>query len=153
MHNMTDSSKWLNDNSGGDNHPGVYFGAIGQKIVGVIVGTPRQVSTQYGDRLVVDLTVAEGSTALKGNMGEDGPVAAGETASLWVKPGAMATALRQALNEADAKALTEGDTLAVKFVDEQDTGKPSKLKVYKAQYHAVKPSVSVDDLIPAEPSC
>jgi hypothetical protein len=150
MHNMTDSTKWLNDNAGGDNNPGVYFGAIGQKIVGTIVGTPRQVVTQYGDRLVIDLVVAEGSTALKGNLGEDGPVDTGETVSLWVKPGAMATALRQAVNEADAKGLTEGDTLAVKFVEEQDTGKPSKLKVYKAQYHGVKPAVSVDDLIPAE---
>jgi hypothetical protein len=148
MHTMTDTSKWLDSNAGGDNNPGVYFATVGQKVVGTIVGTPRQVSTQYGDRLVIDLATATDTTALKGNMGEDGHIGNGELVSLWVKPGAMASALRTALNDAGAKSLSEGDTLAVKFVSEEDTGKPSKLKVYKAQYSPAKAAVSIDDLIP-----
>jgi hypothetical protein len=150
---MSDATTWLNNNSGGngDGAPSVYFGAIGDKIIGLITSEPRPVPTKYGDRLVIEMKAAEGTNASKGDFGNDGPIQPGEDCIVWVRPGQMASAINDALKAAGAKGLTEGDTLAVKFVDEQDTGKPSKLKVYKAQYHVVKPAVSVDDLIPAEP--
>jgi hypothetical protein len=144
---MNMSMDWLNNNSGGGDSVGVYFGTVGQKLIGVITGTPRQVSTQYGDRLAVDLTVSEGTTALKGNLGADGELVTGEAATLWVKPGAMASALKAALNEAGAKGLAEGDTLAVQFVEEQNTGKPSPLKVYRGQYIPAKTAVAVDSIV------
>jgi hypothetical protein len=142
------SMDWLNDNSGGgDDGPGLYFGKVGQKVIGVITATPRQVNTQYGDRLVIALKVSEGSDALKGALGADGAVSTGEDVALWVKPGQMASALREALQTAGVKGLAEGDTLAVQFVEEQNTGKPSPLKVYRAQYIAAKTAVAVDSIV------
>lgn len=144
----TDTTNWLQQNrGGGDNNPGVYFGTVGHKVVGQIAATPRTVDTQYGERLVIELVTSDKTTALKGTNGADGPITAGETVSLWLKPGAMAAAVADAIAAAEAKGLTEGDTLAVAFSAEQDTGKPSKLKLYTAQLVPVKPTVSVDSLV------
>lgn len=143
-----DTTNWLSNNRGntGDG-VGVYFGTVGQKVVGEIISTPKKVDTQYGERLVVELRCREDSTALKGKEGADGPIQGSDEVSLWIKPGPMASALADAIAAAGAKGLTEGDTIAVAFSGEQDTGKPSKLKLYTAQLVPVKPTVSVDSLV------
>lgn len=139
------SMEWLNANSGGgDGGRGLFFDVVGAKVIGVITATPRRQETKYGERLVVELRVQEGSTAKKGEKGAEGSVLVGEDVTLWVRPGPMAQALRDAVSQAGAKGLTEGDTLAVKLTEEQDIGKPSKLKVYKAQYIVSKVAVPVD---------
>jgi hypothetical protein len=143
------SIDWLNDNSrnsgDGEDRPAVYFQDIGDKIIGTIIGTPRQVDTKYGQRLIIELRAVDGSTATKGNFGQDGAISAGDEVALWVKPGAMASAIREAL--ADVKGISEGDTLAVAYSEAVDTGKPSPLKKYQARYTPAKPAVTVESLV------
>jgi len=142
------SMDWLQQNAGnGDSNPGVYFGTVGTKLVGQIVALPRQVSTQYGDRLVVEMCADEGTTAHKGPEGADGPIGAGELVTLWIKPGAMASAVADAVRAVNAAGLAEGDTLAVAYSGQQDTGKPSKLKLYQARYTPAKTAVDIDNLV------
>lgn len=143
------SMDWLNQNQGGgDSGPGVYFGTIGMIVVGVIEGTPRAVTTKYGDRLIIDIVAGEGCTALKGEEGAEGQIAAGDRVTLWTKPGAMAGALRTALADAGATGLSEGDTLAVQYTGDGEK-KPGKNppKLYKAKYTPAKPAVSLDSLV------
>lgn len=141
------STDWLDSNSGGSGNPGVYFGTLGDKVVGVIVGTPKQVDTQFGERLVIELRATEASTAAKGKKGADGPIVAGDEVTLWLKPGAMAAAVRDAVRESGASGLADGDTIAVAFNDTRDTGKAEPVKLYAAQYVAAKPAVDVGSLI------
>jgi hypothetical protein len=69
----------------------------------------------------------------------------GEVVTLWVKKGFMASAVAEAVREAGAKGLAEGGTLAVKFIEERDTGKGNPAKVYRAKYTAPAPTVAIDD--------
>jgi hypothetical protein len=64
-----------------------------------------------------------------------------------VKPGLMATAISDAIEAAGAKGLTEGDTLAVQFSAEKDTGKIQPAKEYVAQLVPAKPTVAVGNLV------
>ena len=145
---MSEAMDFLNANSGGSGNPGVYFGQLGDKVVGTIAEPPRQVETQFGDRLVIELVANDGSTASKGKKGGDGTIAAGDEVTLWLKPGAMAAAVRDAIGKAEASGLSEGGTLAVQFSDTRDTGKAEPVKLYTAQYKAPVAAVPVtDDLI------
>lgn len=146
---MTMSMDWLSKNTGGgDGNPGVYFGTPGMKVIGKIADTPKEVDTQYGARLVVELVAVDGSTALKGTEGVDGVIEAGDEVTLWVKPGLMAAAIRTAITAAGADGLSEGDTLAVQYTGDGEK-KPGKNppKIYAAQYQPAKAAVSVDSLI------
>lgn len=138
---------WLDQNSGGSGNPGAYFGAIGDKVVGVINGTPRTVETQFGERLVVELVASDGCTASKGKKGADGTIQTGDEVTLWIKPGAMAAAVRDAVHAAEAKSLSEGDTLAVAFSDTRDTGKAEPVKLYQARYTPATTTVSLESLV------
>lgn len=145
---MNDSMDFLNANSGGSGNPGVFFGSLNDKVVGEITEQPRQVPTQFGDRLVIELKATEGSTAGKGKKGEDGKIAAGDEVTLWLKPGAMAAAVRDAISNAEAKGLEVGGTLAVAFSGTKDTGKAEPVKLYTAQYKSPVAAVPVgSDLI------
>lgn len=149
---MSDPSTWLDDNSGGGGYPGVYFGRKGDTVKGVILSKPRIVTVTNDrgideQRLVVELKALDGCTADHGKKGADGVIQAGTEVSLWVKPGLMASAISDAVKAADAKGLAEGDTLAVQFSDEKETGKPQPAKVYTAAYAAAKPAVSLNELI------
>lgn len=139
------SNEWLQQNSGGTGNPGVHFGQIGEKVVGRITETPKTVNTQFGERLVIELEAAAGSTASKGKKGGDGAIVEGDCVTLWLKPGAMAGAVRDAIAQAGAKGLTEGDTLAVAFTGTKDTGKAEPVKLYTAQLVASKPAVAVGE--------
>ena len=146
---MTDTTNWLNANSGGTGGPGVYFGTIGDKVAGTITGTPRKVDTEFGERLVVELAAHDGSTATKGTNGEDGPIVNGDEVTLWVKPGAMAAAIGDAIKAAGASGLSEGDTLAVAYSGDGQKKKAgwNAPKLYQARYTPAKPAVSVDNLV------
>lgn len=141
------SNEWLDTNSGGSGNPGVYFGTLGDKVVGRIVGTPKQVDTQFGERLVIELKATDKSTAAKGKKGADGPIVDGDEVTLWLKPGAMAAAVRDAVRESGANGLSDGDTIAVAFTDTRDTGKAEPVKLYAAQYVPAKPAVDVGSLV------
>lgn len=140
---------WLKDNSGGTGGPGVYFGAIGDKVVGEISATPRRVETEFGERLVVELKAADGCTAQSGTNGEDGPIKPGDEVTLWVKPGAMAAAISKAIGEAGAAGLSDGDTLAVAYSGDGERRKPgwNPPKLYVARYTPAKAAVSVENLV------
>jgi ApbE superfamily uncharacterized protein (UPF0280 family) len=147
---MSDATNWLKDNSGGgDGGPGVYFDTPGDKVVGVIVGTPRKVDTEFGERLVVELTATGESTASKGTRGADGVIADGDSVTVWCKPGAMASAIARACNEAGVQGLSEGDTLALAYSGDGEQKKAgwNAPKLYVARYTIAKPAVSVDSLV------
>jgi hypothetical protein len=139
------SDNWLNENSGGSGNPGVHFGVVGEKVVGRITQTPKTVTTQFGERLVVELEASEQSTASKGKKGGDGRIVEGDNVTLWLKPGAMAAAVRDAINSAEARGLSEGDTLALAFTGTKDTGKAEPVKLYTAQLVPAKPAVAVGE--------
>lgn len=139
------SDDWLQQNSGGSGNPGVYFGNVGDKVVGVITQTPKTVPTQFGERLVIELRATGASTAGKGKKGMDGDIADGDEVTVWLKPGAMASAVRDAVNAAGARGLSEGDTLALAFSGTKDTGKAEPVKLYTAQLVAAKPAVAIGE--------
>lgn len=141
------SMDWFDQNSGGSGAPGVYFGEVGHKVVGRIVGTPKRVDTQFGERLVIELVATGDSTALKGKKGADGKIVDGDEVTVWTKPGAMAAAIRDAVQEAGATGLSDGDTLALAFSDTRDTGKAEPVKLYVARYTPAKAAVSLDSLV------
>jgi hypothetical protein len=148
---MSDVSDWLSSNTGGAGGPSVYFGKVGDKVVGVISSKPRPVTVtddkgNPASRLVVELVASGSSTAGKGKGGRE-DIGEGDELTLWVKPGLMATAISAAIEAAGAKGLTEGDTLAVQFSAEKDTGKIQPAKEYVAQLVPAKPTVAVGDLV------
>lgn len=142
---MSDTTDWLTANSGGTGNPGANFRAIGATVKGTIEGTPRQVTTEFGDRLVIDLIALEGCTATMGP--DDAPINAGDGVTLWIKPGAMATAIRTAISTADATGLAEGGTLAVQYEKDGERSKPSynPPKLYRASYAAPVPTVAIGE--------
>jgi|SRR5690606_30453810 len=144
---MSNVDEFLDEHSSGSGAPGVTFTAIGQKVVGKLTANPKRQETQYGPRLVIEMTVISGD-AMKGVRGADGQVQPGDEVSLWIKPGAMTSALKQALQASGAK-LAEGDTLAYKFTEE---GTPKQAgwnppKFYAAEHQPAKPGIDADSLI------
>lgn len=58
----------------------------------------------------------------------------GEIAYVWPRKGSpMAQAVAEALREAGVDELVAGATLKIQFASEKDTGKPQKMKVYRAK--------------------
>lgn len=137
-------SDWLTNNSGGSGNPGVAFDTIGAKVKGRIAAEPRQVETQYGERLVIELVALDGCTATVGETRS--AINTGDQVTLWVKPGAMARAIREAIIAAGSTGLEEGATLALAYIGDGDR-KPGKNppKLYKAAYEAARPAVSISD--------
>lgn len=144
---MTDTMNWLDQNAGGSGSPGVAFKTIGAKIVGTIASQPRKVDTEFGPRLVVELTAADGTTA---TLGDGTPINIGDEVTLWLKPGAMAHAVKQARDTAGVPGLSIGDVLAFAYTGDGVASKagwnPPKQYAAKLQ-PAAPPSVSVDDLL------
>lgn len=148
------SMEWFDQNAGGS-EPSVYFGTVGDKVVGVITGTPRP--KEFVDEkgrtqqtLVVPMRATAGTTASKGKGGGEGKIADGEEVALFIRAGFLAEAVSTAIKAAGGKGLSEGDTLGVAFTSTKDTGQIQPAKLYRAQYVPGKAAVSVDDLIPAE---
>ena len=141
---------WLAENSGGSGKslPGVNFLDVGSKVVGKILSEPRPV--QWTDdegkeqnRLVVELQVAEANTTC-GPLASRHDAAAGEEVSLWIKRGPMARAVHEAVTAAGATGLAEGGTLGLVYT-EQKPAKKGYFKLFKAEYQAPVPTVSVGE--------
>lgn len=139
---MTD---WLNNNSGGTGNPGVAFTQVGHKVIGLITMEPKPVTTDFGERMVVELRALAGCTALKGAKGADGVIKEGDEVTLWIKPGRMAGAVADAIRAEKAAGLSEGDTIALAFTDTLDTGKVEPVKIYAAQIRVAKPVAAVSE--------
>lgn len=106
--------------------PSATFENKGDAAAGTIVGVPKVLETQYGTRLLIDLDQGGGNGV-----------------TVWVKPGAMATAVAKA---AGADGLAEGGKLAIVFTDELDTGKGNPAKLYEARYEPPKAAVDVNSI-------
>ena len=137
---------WLAQNSGGSGAPGVAFKQQGAKIIGKISADARKVETEFGDRLVIDLIVAAGSTA---TLGDGSPVNEGDDVTLWVKPGAMAQALKGACTTAGVSGISVGDTLAFAYTGDGHQPKAgfNAPKQYACKVQPAVGIVGVDDLI------
>lgn len=146
---MDNTTAWLDGNAGGSSSPGVSLANIGDTIVGVVATPVRKVDTEFGERLVVELTATTGTTARKGTRGLDGPIGDGEIVSLWVKPGAMASALRDAVKAAGATGINLGDTIGMAYSGDGAASKPgwNAPKQYTAKMVPNTPSVSLDQLL------
>lgn len=136
---MNDAMEFLNTSSGGGGYPSAKFANVGDSVKGVIVGTPRVVTTpniQSGDpekKLVIEMCTDDG-----------------EMVALWVKAGWMATAVRDAVTKSGATGLLEGGTLVVKYSADGEQKKAgfNPPKIYEAAYKPPAPSgVNVDDLL------
>ena len=132
----TDVSEFLRSSSG-ENHPGFKFAAIGDTIKGVICEPPKIVETpnlnngNLEKKLVLAVETEEG-----------------ETWSVWVRRGFMARAVNDALEAAGVSGIAEGGTIAIRYSEDRDTGKPQPAKVFVAKYQAPAPqTTSVDDLL------
>lgn len=131
---MTDVSDFL-ASSAGDLHPGFKFESVGDTIKGTICEPPRVVETN---------NLSSGQPEKKLVLAVQ--TESGDIWSVWVRRGFMAKAVNEAIEAAGATGLAEGGTIAVKFAEERDTGKPSKAKVFVAKYTPPPaPTVSVDD--------
>lgn len=137
---MTDTNTEVSEflrSSSGDLHPGFKFANIGDTIKGQIVEAPKVVETPNlkdgtpEKKLVLAVQTEEG-----------------ETWSVWVRRGFMARAVNDAIAEAGAAGVAEGGTIAIRYSEDRDTGKPQPAKVFVAKYQPPAPSaVSVDDLL------
>jgi hypothetical protein len=61
-----------------------------------------------------------------------------------VQGSTMARAIGDAVRAAGATSLETGGTLAVRFSETKDTGKPQPLKMYAAKYEPPKPAANID---------
>lgn len=137
---MTDTNTEVNEflkSSSGDLHPGFKFAAIGDTIKGRICEAPKVVETpnlNTGNpekKLVLAVETEEG-----------------ETWSVWIRRGFLARAVNEAIEAAGATGLAEGGTIAIRYSEDRDTGKPQPAKVFVAKYQPPAASaVSVDDLL------
>lgn len=142
---MSEAMNWLNSNGGGGDSISVgsiAFAEVGDMIVGTVEGQPRLVTTQYGDRLVVELEATSGTAKVDGN-----DVTAGDIVTVWVKPGAMARAIGSAVKDAGAAGLEPGGKLAIKHsaLGEKKPGR-NPAKLFEAKYEPPQKMTSVDDL-------
>jgi hypothetical protein len=146
---MNDTTAWLDGNAGGSSSPGVSLANIGDTIVGSVANPPRKVDTEFGERLVIELTAADGTTAKKGTRGAEGLIEPGEVVSLWIKPGAMASALRDAVKTAGATGINLGDSIAMAYTADGVASKPgwNPPKQYSAKVVPARASISLDDLL------
>lgn len=131
---------WLDNNSSSSGAPGVAFDVVGAEVAGVITAPPKEVETQYGSRLVIEIEAAGGCTATAGE--DRKPIAAGDPVTIWLKPGAMASAVRNALRDEGVDGLAVGGRIAVTYAGDGER-KPGKNppKLYAAAYAAPKPTV------------
>src|SRR5262245_5882142 len=113
---MTKSKDWLDENATGESFDPFTFENIGDAARGIIMDVPRVGDTQFGERLIVNLKTPEGPR------------------TLWVKPGSMAQAVRDAVKAAGTAEMAEGGELAIAYTGERDTGKGNPMKLYTAKY-------------------
>jgi hypothetical protein len=128
---MTDVADFL-ASSTGSRHTPFKFSAIGDTLKGVIAEPPVVIDMPKIDgggterKLVIAVTQDDGNTF-----------------ALFVKRGFMAQAIHEATVEAGVAGLAVGGQLAVRYSEDRDTGKPSKAKIFAAQYKPANAVTSV----------
>lgn len=138
--------------SQGSKYPSVKFKEPGQKIVGIIVDEPRMVDgTDLNGNpqtsLVLAIEAAAGSTVVTGPKGEEVPVTAGQTYSVWIAKGTnMARATAEAVG---AEKLVEGGTFAMQFTglgEQPKNPAHNRPKLHVAQYKPPTPAITGSDM-------
>ncbi len=142
---------FLNSNSGGSGYPSMKFRNVGDFVSGRIEGTPRTVEAKNLDgemetSLVIDLAVSK-AQGVCGNSTDEQDAAEAEHVTVWVKAGAMARAIRDAVQQNGATGLQDGGDLAIKHTElgEQKKAGFNKPKLYAAEYKTPTPAVAVSD--------
>lgn len=118
----------------GESLPGIRWETMGEWVVGTLLDVPERIEFDQDGKTkkcwIVNIDVAD-----------VGP------SCLWLdKP-----ALLSAVLEANPGEFTVGDTLAVRWSGEKDTGKPSKQKLFEAKYKPAPKSVSSSDMTAEDP--
>lgn len=132
----TEVNQFLGESSG-EKHPAFKFAEIGDTIKGVIAEQPKVVDV---DNIGKPGTTKKLVIALTDDQGE--------TWSVWVRAGFMASAIQDAIKAVGAPGLEVGGRLAVRFSEKRDTGKPSPAHIFVAQYQApAAAAVNPDDLL------
>lgn len=112
------------------------FAAVGDTVKGVLTYVPEAAEEQVNKftgahEKVIKLLLAT----------DDGD------RTIWPRVGSpMAQAIGDAVRAAGCDALEIGGTLAVRYSDDKDTGKPQPLKLYTAKYEPPARGVKADDL-------
>jgi hypothetical protein len=132
---MTDVTQFL-ESSSGSRYPAFKWSETGAVLAGEIIEAPRVISrpnlnnNEPEDNLVIAIRTAEGHEF-----------------ALWVRRGFLAQAISDAVHEAKVEGLATGGKLAVKHVENRDTGRPQPARVFKAKYEPpVQSTVNVDDI-------
>ncbi len=135
---MSDLARFIDENAGSQ-YPAFKFDAIGATAKGRITRVvhrdmPNKFNGGVDPTLIVEL--------------ED---EAGNGVTVYAKRGFMLSAIADAVRRATGgtSEMEVGATLAVRYDEDRDTGKPQPAKVFKAQYQppVVHNTVNVDDLL------
>lgn len=135
---VTEADDFLAD-AGGSQFPSFKFNTVGDTLVGRIVDRPRvvELKSKFSGEMERKLVV---------NIEQDD----GDTFTLWVKGGRLASAIKAACTEAGAEGLRKGGRLGVAYTEDIPTDKGNPAKGYRAKYEPPaqeeKPPVAVDDL-------
>ncbi len=111
------------------------FNTIGDTVKGVLTyvpTAPTERTNKFNGRVeqVIRLVIDVGD---------------GDTQAIYPIVGStMARAIGDAVRAAGAATLEVGGTLAVRYSENKDTGKPQPLKMYSAKYEPPKAAASVD---------
>ena len=146
-----DTMDFLNANAGGSGYPSMKFENVGDHVVGTIEGLPRTVEGTNLDgepeqSLVIDLAVTK-AQGFCGNSETRADASTASNVTVWVKKGAMARAVRDALNAAGASGLEDGGTFALTHTElgEQKKAGYNRPKLYRAEYKSPVAAVAVGE--------
>lgn len=122
--NMSNEAQkdFFDEAAGGTGHDPIKFSTIGQTIAGIIMDEPRVVKRP-------NLNDGSPEKQMPINLDVDGT-----PRTLWVRAGQLAGAIKDAYEAAGCDGLAKGGKLGVKYVEDQDTGKPNPMKVFAAKY-------------------
>lgn len=148
-----DAMDFLNASAGGSGYPSMKFKNVGDKVVGRIEGLPRTVEATNLDgepetSLVIDLAVTD-AVGVCGTAADEQDAAGQSHVTVWVKRGAMARAVRDAITAAGASGLEDGGTFALIHTElgEQKKAGWNRPKLYRAEYKSPVAAVSVDEAL------
>lgn len=146
---MSDTGDWLRQNAGGSGYPAMKFRNVGDYVAGRIASTPSIVSGKNfdgedEDSLVIDIEVTQ-ANGVCGPADAERDAASAEFITVWIKAGAQAKAVRDAISQAGTTGLQEGGTFAITHheLGEQKKAGWNRPKLYRAEYKAPVPTVPV----------
>lgn len=135
------ATDFFNDAAQGDSHAAFKWKdqPIGTKLVGTILDDPKPIIRPNIDKTKPD------EEQLPINLDTDGTEAGYRT--LWVRKGFLASAIKDATDEAGVGGIAKGGKLGVELTELRDTGKPQPAYVFEAKYQPpAAPETNVDDI-------